>query len=133
LWLLWRIRLIEGGPGMRCSECGHEYAEESGNCPRCGADGVPDGLYRDLLPLRGLGGLLIGLLTLTVGIIAVQLVLRVYGAADGRPWASHLSSRAGDAGEAAFFFTAIVFVVWFRRARINAENSSWRQRRARGG
>src|SRR6266446_5906774 len=30
------------------------------------------------------------------------------------------------------FVIGIVFVVWFRRARINAERSSWRQRRASG-
>jgi hypothetical protein len=117
---------------MRCSECGREYAEESGCCRWCDPDGVPDGPCPELLPLRGLGGLLTGLLALTVGMIVVQLVLRVYGAAGGQPWASHLSSRVGDAGGAAFFLTAIVFVVWFRRARINAESSSWRQRRARG-
>jgi Domain of unknown function (DUF4328) len=117
---------------MRCSECGREYAEESGGYQRCGACGVPDGPYRELLPLRGLGGLLTGLLALTAAMIVVQLVLRVYGTASGQSWASRLSPRVGDAGEAAFFLTAIVFVVWFRRARINAESSSWRQRRARG-
>ena len=62
---------------MRCSECGREYAEESGGCQRCGACGVPDGPYRELLPLRGLGGLLTGLLALTAAMIVVQLVLRV--------------------------------------------------------
>ena len=30
------------------------------------------------------------------------------------------------------FAAGIVFVVWFRRARINAEGHGWRQRRARG-
>lgn len=117
---------------MRCSECGHEYAEESGCCQRCGACGAPDGPSRRLLPLRGLGGLLTGLLALATGMIVVQLVLRVYGTASGQPWASRLSPRVGDAGDAAFVLAAIVFVVWFRRARINAESSSWRQRRARG-
>jgi hypothetical protein len=116
---------------MRCSECRREYAEESGGCQRCGTFGVPDGPCRELLPLRGLGGPLTGLLALTAAMIVVQLVLRVYGTASGQPWASRLSPRVGDAGEAAFFLTAIVFVVWFRRARINAESSSWRQRRAR--
>lgn len=96
-------------------------------CLRC--SGWP---YRELLPLRGLGGPLTGLLALTAAMIVVQLVLRVYGTASGQPWASRLSPRAGDAGGAAFFLTAIVLVVWFRRARINAERSSWRQRRARG-
>ncbi len=28
--------------------------------------------------------------------------------------------------------TVIAFLIWFRRARINADRSSWRQRRARG-
>ena len=117
---------------MRCPECGGDYLEQSGGCQRRGACGVPDGPYRELLPLRGLGGLLTGLLALTAGMIAVQLVVRVYGTASGQPWASRLSPRVGDAGGAAFVLTAIVFVVWFRRARINAESSSWRQRRARG-
>ena len=116
---------------MRCSECGHEYAEESGGCQWCGA-GVPGEPYREFLPLCGLGGLLTGLVALTTEMIAAQLMLRAYDAASGQPWASSLSSRLGDAGKAAFLLTAIVFVVWFRRARINAENSSWRQRRARG-
>jgi hypothetical protein len=74
--------------------------------------------------LRGLGGLLTGLLALTAAMIVVQLVLRVYGTASGQFWGSRLSPRVGDAGEAAFFLTAIVFVVWFRRARINAESSA---------
>jgi Domain of unknown function (DUF4328) len=117
---------------MQCSECGHEYAGEPGGCQRCAACGVPAGPGRQLLPLRGLGGLLTGLVAVTTGMIAVQLVLRVYGAADAQPWASRLSPRTGGAGQAAFVLAAIVFVVWFRRARINAGNSSWRQRRARG-
>jgi hypothetical protein len=38
-----------------------------------------------LLPLRGLGGPLTGLLALTAAMIVVQLVLRVYGTASGQP------------------------------------------------
>jgi hypothetical protein len=117
---------------MRCSECGHEYAEEPGGCQWCGAAGLPGAPYLEFLPLRGLGALLTVLVALTTEVIAAQLMLRAYGAASGQPWASRLSSRVGDAGDAAYVFTGIVFVAWFRRARINAENSSWRQRRASG-
>lgn len=35
-------------------------------------------------------------------------------------------------GEIAFFARMIVFVVWFYRARINAEGRGWPQRRSRG-
>jgi Domain of unknown function (DUF4328) len=82
----------------------------------------------EFLPLRGLGHLLTWLLALVVALAVVQLALRVSAVTV----ASGLRSRLDEAGGVALFVTAIVFVLWFRRARINAESSGWPQRRARG-
>jgi len=45
---------------------------------------------------------------------------------------SLITYRLDKVTDIAIFGFGIMFVVWFRRARINAERSGWRQRRARG-
>jgi hypothetical protein len=89
-------------------------------------------LQRDgFLPLRLLAGILIGLLSSTIALTAARLAapLVVYG---GPAWKIAMDiepivvlSRVSLAA------TAIVFLIWFRRARVNAERLAWRQRRAR--
>lgn len=51
------------------------------------------------------------------------------GSAHGR---SLIDSQLDKAADITIFGLSILFVVWFRRARISAEGRDYRQRRARG-
>jgi hypothetical protein len=84
----------------------------------------------EFLPLRALAAVLIVLLAGTVALAAATLAVPL-AHLNGPAWqiaidirALVVSSRVSAAG------TVIVFLVWFRRARINAERLGWRQRRA---
>jgi hypothetical protein len=75
-------------------------------------------------PLAMLGNALTVLLGLFAVLAAAALVLR-----GPTPY---FATRARDLAEFVAVVIAIGFVVWFRRARINAEDSDWRQRRSLG-
>ncbi len=76
--------------------------------------------------LRGLGNAVILLLALELTVLTARLDVRWLPV----PW--QLIDRLDRAGNALTLLTGIVFVMWFRRARINAAASGWRQRRAVG-
>jgi Domain of unknown function (DUF4328) len=76
--------------------------------------------------LRGLGNAVILLLSAELAVLASRLGVQWLPL----PW--HLIGRLDAAGNALTVLTGIVFVMWFRRARINAVASGWRQRRAVG-
>ena len=85
----------------------------------------------EVLPLRLLAGILTGLLVGTIALTAARLAapLVVHG---GPAW--EISIDIGPLvvlSRVSMAATAIVFLIWFRRARINAEHLGWRQRRAR--
>jgi hypothetical protein len=82
---------------------------------------APAGLSR--LPLAGLGNALTALLVLFAALVVAGLVL------PSRPL--DLAAGADDLTNVVAAVTAIVFLVWFRRARLDAEDSGWRQRRSR--
>jgi hypothetical protein len=84
---------------------------------------------REFLPLRLLAHVLVVLLAAGIALDAAILVL---------PKFTRGSTQAGTDTEPLVVLsrvvlaaTAILFLAWFRRARINAERSGWRQRRAR--
>lgn len=85
-------------------------------------------LDQEFLPLRALAYVLITLLASGVVLAVAVLVLRLYISGYLGRQAESVSTVLSRAELAA---TVILFLVWFRRARINAERSSWRQRRAR--
>lgn len=83
---------------------------------------------QEFLPLRALAYVLIVLLASGIVLAVATLVLRSYISGHlGR----HAENASLDLAHAGLVATVILFLVWFRRARINAERSSWRQRRAR--
>ena len=95
----------------------------------CGTAAIPAPRF---LPLRGLGNVLIVLLAVVVAAIAARLGIRLLGL-DGGSWRGGYAARRLDkAADITIFGLSILFVVWFHRARINAEHRGWRQRRARG-
>lgn len=90
-----------------------------------------EGQRAEFLPLRGLAGVLIVLLAASVVLAAARLAAPLAYPSDSatrleidlRPLV--VTSRVSMAA------TEIVFLIWFHRARINAERFDWRQRRAR--
>lgn len=113
---------------MRCESCGASYPAAS-YCPQCGAGParVPE-----FLPLVGLADALAILLGLVLAVIATTLGLRLLGATNLQVHGTVVAQWLDTAGDLIVFVFAVLFVGWFRRARINAERHGYRQRRARG-
>ena len=79
-----------------------------------------------------MGNVLIIVLAAVVTAIAVRLVIQGFGLGSAH-WRRHfIDDRLDKAADITMFGLGIGFVVWLRRARINAEHRGWRQRRARG-
>src|SRR5690348_3360911 len=84
------------------------------------------------LPLRGLANFLTVLLAAVVAAIAARLAIQLL-----RPGSAHwrhsvLDFRLDKAIDITTLCLSILFIVWFRRARLNAELHDYPQRRARG-
>jgi hypothetical protein len=124
---------IRGFADVLCPQCGLEHSDEPGYCPqyRSTAD-VAGARQPKLLPLRALGNVLTILLAAVVAAVALRLVAVGLGLGSAHWRRDFINLRLDRAADITILVIGIVFVVWFRRARINAEQSSWRQRRARG-
>jgi hypothetical protein len=67
-----------------------------------------------------------------VATVTARLIIQTYGLGSAH-WRHYLIAFLLDkATDITTFVLSILFVVWFRRARINAEFHNYRQRRARG-
>jgi hypothetical protein len=109
---------------MNCAGCGVEQPPGTLTCPNCG--------YRraGVRPLLGLGNLLCLVMAFDVIVVSCILLVRWLHLPVGRmQWPIH--NLDGTANLTSFVF-GILFLVWFRRARINAEGRGWRKRRATG-
>jgi hypothetical protein len=84
------------------------------------------------LPLRGLANILTVLLAVVVAVIAARLAIQLLSPGTAHWRRSLIDFRLDKAADITIFGLSILFVVWFRRARINAERHGYRQRRARG-
>jgi hypothetical protein len=84
------------------------------------------------LPLRGLANVLTVLLAVVIAVIASRLSIQLLGLGSAQWRRSFIGFRLDDAADITMFVLGILFVVWFRRARINAEVHDYWQRRARG-
>ena len=84
------------------------------------------------LPLRGLANILTVLLALVVAIIAARLAIQMLTSGPGHWRRNLIGARLDQAADITIFGLSILFVMWFRRARINAERHGYPQRRARG-
>ena len=84
------------------------------------------------LPLRGLANILTVLLAVVVAVIAARLAVQMLSSGSARWRRTLVVSRLDQAADITIFGLSILFVVWFRRARINAECHGYPQRRARG-
>lgn len=86
----------------------------------------------EFLPLRGLANILSVVLAVVVAAITARLVIQSFRLGSAH-WRYYLIAyRLDKATDITMFGLSILFVVWFRRARINAERHDYRQRRARG-
>jgi Domain of unknown function (DUF4328) len=113
---------------VQCDACGLSYSIDVNRCPQCGA--AADG--QQFLPLRALANILTVVLAVVVAAIAARLGLRLIGL-QGTQWhGTDIVQWLDTAIGITVFGLSILFVVWFRRARINAERHGYRQRRARG-
>jgi Domain of unknown function (DUF4328) len=84
------------------------------------------------LPLRGLAIVLGVVLALVVAAIAARLTIQWLSLGSAHWRHAFIDNRLDRVVDVTIFGWSIVFVVWFRRARINAEGHDYRQRRARG-
>jgi hypothetical protein len=84
------------------------------------------------LPLRGLANILTILLAVVVAAIAARLTIQSLRLGSAHWRHAVIGFRLDRAADITIFGLGILFVVWFRRARINAERHDYRQRRARG-
>jgi len=116
---------------MHCPVCGLSRPGDSGWCPHCGAAAGPSGPAEEFLPLRALAGILTVLLAVVVTASLTLLGIRLTGPGTSRWQGGYLVRQAGKTADIVIVVLGILFVVWFRRARINAEHRGWRQRRAR--
>jgi Domain of unknown function (DUF4328) len=85
------------------------------------------------LPLQALGKTLAGGMALILAGIGARAVIELLGTGDSgpRPWTA--TGHGLDAViDVAIFAWSIAFLIWFRRARINAGNHGYWQRRAVG-
>lgn len=115
---------------MRCDTCGLSLAGERGPGPQCGTP--PTDAGAQILPLRGLATMLTVLLAVVTGAIAARLVVQMLSLGSAHWRTAFIDFRLDKVADITIFAVGIVFVVWFRRARVNAESRDWRQRRARG-
>jgi hypothetical protein len=90
------------------------------------------GQQQRFLPLRGLANVLTVVLAFVVAVIAVRLTVQLLHAGSAHWRRSLIDFRLDKAAGITIFVLGILFVVWLRRARINAESLDYRQRRARG-
>jgi hypothetical protein len=93
------------------------------------ADATSDAPGAEFLPLRGLADILTVLLAVVVAFIWVRLAIQLLS-----PGSVHYFTdfQLDNAADTTMLGLSILFVVWFYRARINAERQGYRQRRARG-
>jgi hypothetical protein len=112
---------------MHCDACGLSYPGEVRHCPQCGAR---PGRPPEFLPLRGLANVLTVLLAVVVVAIAARLGTRLLGLESPGGQGGYVVQQLDKAANITIVLLGILFIVWFRRARINAEHRGWRQRRA---
>ena len=92
-------------------------------------DATSDAPGREFLPLRGLADILTVLLAVVVAFIWARLAIQLLSPGSTHYFTDFQLDRAADI---TIVSLSILFVVWFYRARINAERHGYRQRRARG-
>jgi hypothetical protein len=89
------------------------------------------GQPRRFMPLKGLANILTALLASDLVLTAVELV-QAHAAGD-QPWEVQIDSRPWVVGSRiAVAATGILFLIWFRRAKINAEHFDSQRRYGRG-
>lgn len=81
---------------------------------------------------RAGGNILTVLLAVVVAAVAARLVIELADLGSAHWRRGFVDLRFDKAAGITIFVTGIVFLVWFRRARIKAEQRGCRQRRARG-
>jgi Domain of unknown function (DUF4328) len=92
---------------------------------------VTDSQPHEFLPLRMLAITLAALMASTIALAAARLAAPVFDPSDS-PWQMEIDIRPLVVlSRVTVTATVLLFLIWFHRARMNAERHSWRQRRAR--
>jgi Domain of unknown function (DUF4328) len=84
------------------------------------------------LPLRLLGNVLCVGMAVVIVVMAARTAIAWLSLGSEHWRFEFITLRLDKALDLTIFGWAVLFVVWFRRARINAERHGYRQRRARG-
>ena len=92
-------------------------------------DATSDAPEPGFLPLRGLANILTVLLAVVVAFLWARLAIQLLSPASAH-WRD-FTDFLDVTDDITIFGLSILFVVWFYRARINAERHGYRQRRAR--
>jgi hypothetical protein len=87
--------------------------------------------WYEFLPLRGLAKVLTVILAVVVVAIAARLAVQLLSLSSAH-WRRSFDFQLDKAVDITIFGWSIFFLVWFRRARINAEHHDYPQRRACG-
>jgi hypothetical protein len=86
---------------------------------------------RRFQPLQALGHVVAVLVACVVAVAAARLIVVQLTHGETAAQATVSARPVVIASHLVFLATALVFVAWLRQARLNAERSDWRQRRAR--
>ena len=114
---------------MICYVCGLTYAAGIRRCPRCrGRTSKPLAFQS----LQGLAKLAMVLLAIAIGAIMCWLGFRLLGGTTSRWRYQQTIGMLDNVANFTIFVLSIVFVLWFHRARINAEILGYRQRHSPG-
>jgi Domain of unknown function (DUF4328) len=117
---------------MSCPSCGIDCPPGEAYCLSCGTLIRPETLESHR-PIRRLGTLLTVVMSAIIAGVLILLGLRLLDISPGGyGLASQRIGVVRNGVDWAMTCFAFMFVVWFRRVRINAEHRGYRQRRARG-
>jgi hypothetical protein len=122
-----------GTAGRCCRACGRDYPGDLDRCPQCGGQtAVRLAPTPEFWRLRVLAKVLSVLLAFVTAATAARVVMRELGPYVGTASRGYVVMQLDKITDVTIFGLSIVFVVWFHRARINAEQRGWPQRWARG-
>jgi hypothetical protein len=108
-----------------CRSCGLDY------CPPCGArSSVRQSLRPEFRPLRVPAHLLVVALAVVTAMVLARVAVLELGLEAGSWNRGDAVMQIDKITDMTMFGLGIMFVVWFHRARVNAEHRGWAQRRA---
>jgi Domain of unknown function (DUF4328) len=112
-----------------CYVCVLSYPAEVRRCPQCRTRTTKPLAF---LPLQGLAKIVMVLLALVIGAIVLRLGVQLLGGDLSRWRYDSTIGTIDHLTNLAILVLSILFVLWFHRARVNAERLGYRQRHSPG-